>query len=547
MTVVLLLVTLAAMVVPPFVSAPLPDSTPRKLVVGVCQHSPSLTAAAAAVRAHLQQHPGSKAEVVLCAGLHSLSRGLVLSSSDSGSASAPVLWRSDGRGTAVLEAGFRISGWRQSNSSSGGLWEAPLPRGVESRQLWVDGRRAVRARSPAGALITGTIGSAGYSNAHCVEENAPPVCAGWGATQPWSCPGSHVGYWHGVSSWTACRDKCCAIPTCTAAMYFAEINQDCYALARSVSNNTCSVTNEAQTAIRDLHPAPRPPPPPPACPSAPLGEWLTAGTEFVYQPAGATWTEPRCVVTSVETLANGSTTIEMAQPCFTVARGKFQGQEVTYPAYVENAKALLTEPGEWWADFAAANPVIFYKPLPGEPISRLDAVLGSVLNGTDGVGSPVGAAAASAAITLLPGAHHIAFQGLMITHLTWLRPSSNYGFVDLNFGFFFVGETAQHANVPHSLHGVPGAMVLHGAHSINITNCSFMHLGSSGIVTDAGSQEIRVEGCEFGDISGCALSLGNVSEPNLAPSVQDRRLTLTDNSMANVSEQPSSFLSCYMM
>ena len=515
------------------------DDTSKQLTVQVCPRLSTSTAggaaivsstiaAAAIVRDHLQQHPGSRAEVVLCAGRHPLTGRLVLGPQDSGSESEPVRWRSDGDGMAVLDAGFRVSGWRQS-SGSAGIWEASLPPGMESRQLWVNGKRAVRARSTSGAVILGTITESGYSNAHCVDENS--ACSGWGASHHWSCPGPHVGYWHGIANFTACQDKCCAIKGCTAAMYFTETSEDCYALARPVSAKTCTVNAGlgVQTAVRSVHPGPQPPPPLPACPKRSLGDWLSAGAEFVYQPSGATWTEPRCRVESVETASNGSVTIEMGQPCFTVARGKFQGQEVTFPAYVENAKALLGTSGEWFADFTAAKAVIYYKPLPGEAMNTLDAVLGTVPAHSHDTGG-----FASAAITLSDGAHHISFQGLMITHLTWLRPSSRYGFVDLNFGFYFAHETAQHANVPHSLHGVPGAIQISGAHNINITNSSFDRLGLTGVVSDAGSQNIRVENCDFQDISGNAILLGNVSEPNLPLAQQDRQLSVTNNDLSNL-------------
>ena len=297
-------------------------------------------------------------------------------------------------------------------------------------------------------------------------------------------------------------------------MYFASINQDCYALARPVSSKSCSLTTQAQTAVR----APNSKPTPPhktACPELPLTEWLTPGAEFVYRPTGATWTEPRCPVAATHTVGRGANStgtvkITMSSPCFTVARGKFQNQEVSYPSYIENAKALLDEEGEWFADFAAPKPTVLYKPRSTESLSTLNAVLGSAvhLGGSSAVATSVQVTGDVAAITLLPGTHHIAFQGLVISHLTWLRPSTRYGFVDLNFGFFFTGHHAQHANVPHSLHGVPGAMVMHGSRSITVTNCSFVNLGLSAIVTDSGSQKIKVIGSEFRDISVRHHTLG---------------------------------------
>jgi len=59
-------------------------------------------------------------------------------------------------------------------------------------------------------------------------------------------------------------------------------------------------------------------------------------------------------------------------------------------------------------------------------------------------------------------------------------------FVDLQSGFYFTGDTDT------TLHGVPGALAMHGARDIKVTNCSFEHLGLSGVlasntITDKGA------------------------------------------------------------
>jgi hypothetical protein len=211
----------------------------------------------------------------------------------------------------------------------------------------------------------------------------------------------------------------------------------------------------------------------------------------------------------------------MGTPCFEVARGKAQGQEVSLPAYIENALALLDEPGEWYADFAARR--VYYKPFAHQTTGSIDAILGTALSQPATVST-----AGVSAIVLLPGTHHIEFRRLAFAHLTWLRPSSPFGFVDLNFGFYFL------RNVGGPLHGIPGALALHGAHHINVTGCVFTHLGLTGVLTDEGAQDILVDSCHFDDISGCGLSLGNVSEPL---EFQDRRLTVFNNTVTNVASE----------
>jgi hypothetical protein len=83
------------------------------------------------------------------AGVHALAGPLRLGPEDSGSPAHPVVWTGAGGGPAVLSGGRRIAGLRPG---AGGRWTADLPDVREGRlyfhQLFVDGRRAVRARIP---------------------------------------------------------------------------------------------------------------------------------------------------------------------------------------------------------------------------------------------------------------------------------------------------------------------------------------------------------------------------------------------------------------
>ena len=268
--------------------------------------------------------------IELCAGRHPHPRALVLGAED-----AHTTWRSaPGGGRATLDSGFTVTGWAVANKTTG-VWRAPLPAGIaRSRQMWVNGRRATRART-ASTCINGTITTTGYE----------------------------------------------AIKLSTG------------------------------------------------CPPGPLDAWLGPGVELVYRPKGASWTQPRCGVAGVAPgAAPGAANVTMDQPCFWMARNKpVKSQSVSYPAWVENARALLDAPGEWFADFDGG--AIFYLPREGEKIDGVTAVLGTVPSGSGGLGS---------AVVVGPGAHHVAFDGLAFEHQTWLGPSSPVGFVDVQSSFFFL-------------------------------------------------------------------------------------------------------------
>jgi hypothetical protein len=82
-------------------------------------------------------------------GTHRLDQPLVFTPRDSGTAAAPVVWRSAPGETAVLSGARVITGWQRGGD---GTWFSDLPDVKAGRwyfrQLFIDGRRAVRARTP---------------------------------------------------------------------------------------------------------------------------------------------------------------------------------------------------------------------------------------------------------------------------------------------------------------------------------------------------------------------------------------------------------------
>jgi len=82
-------------------------------------------------------------------GIHPLAGTLVLTPADSGSPSAPVTWIGEGE-DSVIAGGAPLAGWREDGD---GVWSAPIPKAPDGtpayfEQLWVNGRRADRARIP---------------------------------------------------------------------------------------------------------------------------------------------------------------------------------------------------------------------------------------------------------------------------------------------------------------------------------------------------------------------------------------------------------------
>jgi hypothetical protein len=86
---------------------------------------------------------------VFIRGVHRLTQPLVFTPQDSGTQQAPVVWTSAPGARATLSGGRPIVGW---HAGPNGLWTATVPEvkagKLYFRQLFVNGRRAIRARSP---------------------------------------------------------------------------------------------------------------------------------------------------------------------------------------------------------------------------------------------------------------------------------------------------------------------------------------------------------------------------------------------------------------
>ncbi len=113
----------------------------------------SITRAQQAVRDARVSRPDQAVTVHLQAGHYTLDQTVVFTHADSGhSAERPV--RYQGSGDVVLSGGQQISGW-QTDPQHPGLWKTrvaePKPGDDQDwrfEQLWVNGRRASRARTP---------------------------------------------------------------------------------------------------------------------------------------------------------------------------------------------------------------------------------------------------------------------------------------------------------------------------------------------------------------------------------------------------------------
>lgn len=90
--------------------------------------------------------------VELRAGRYELAAPVRFDPEDSGSDGFDVVYRAAPGAVVELSGGHVVTGWTREGE---GLFRAEVGRDVDFRQLWIDGRRAIRARSPnAGQTFT---------------------------------------------------------------------------------------------------------------------------------------------------------------------------------------------------------------------------------------------------------------------------------------------------------------------------------------------------------------------------------------------------------
>lgn len=88
-------------------------------------------------------------EIILQDGTHQLDSTLELTEIDSGTNGFKIIYRAAEGASPTISGGISVSGFEDTNGD--GIWTAPVPAGSRSRQLFVDGERATRARSVDGS------------------------------------------------------------------------------------------------------------------------------------------------------------------------------------------------------------------------------------------------------------------------------------------------------------------------------------------------------------------------------------------------------------
>jgi hypothetical protein len=88
---------------------------------------------------------GKPISVVFADGTYELAEAVVFGPQDSGAKKAPVTYRAEHPGKVILSGGSHVTGWTPKGE---GVWAAPIESGRDFYQLFVNGERRQRARTP---------------------------------------------------------------------------------------------------------------------------------------------------------------------------------------------------------------------------------------------------------------------------------------------------------------------------------------------------------------------------------------------------------------
>ncbi len=121
----------------------------------------SITAAQAAVRSAASSMK-SDLVVELRDGVYRLTAPLVFTEADSGTNGHTITWQAADGAHPVLSGGVPVTGWTLSDSGKN-IWKAAVTAGFATRQLYVDGKLATRARSSSISRSNMTFTSSGWT------------------------------------------------------------------------------------------------------------------------------------------------------------------------------------------------------------------------------------------------------------------------------------------------------------------------------------------------------------------------------------------------
>lgn len=239
--------------------------------------------------------------------------------------------------------------------------------------------------------------------------------------------------------------------------------------------------------------------------------------ELVYR---SLFTQPRADIQKIE-YDESNTFIYMKQPGFYYITHK-GGTSVNYPAYLENAYEFLKEPDYFF--YSNKDGYVYYIPREEENIEEAQVICPviDVLLSVRGAGKskPV---------------KNITFRNLYFEYTGWLRPSYANGHSDAQNNYIRECGADMASEDNDSL--CPAALNLEYAENIIFDRCRISKIGITALNITRASKFNKIIGCEFSDISGSAVVIGEIgwrnNENKINVNSKDARDLITGNSVEN--------------
>ena len=156
--------------------------------------------------------------------------------------------------------------------------------------------------------------------------------------------------------------------------------------------------------------------------------------------------------------------------------------------FLENSRAFLDRPGEWYLDVEEGQ--IHYLPLPGESMDSVEVVapFASALIKGKGVSLPI---------------RNLEFEDLILEHQSWLLPEQGYAEGQASYY-----EIRGGAPGGMTREFTPAAVHIENAEDCRMLNCTVQHVGGGGIWFGSLTRNCSVERCLVMDVSGNGVMFG---------------------------------------
>ena len=335
-------------------------------------------------RLKLQKTFSEPVRVIISKGTYTLTEPLVLAAGDSGTKDCPISYEAAAEAKPIFTGGRQIIGFKRGD---GDIWQTNIVEVAAGKwyfeQLYVNGRRAVRAREP-----------------------------------------DKFYFYMGATS---------EVPI--------EQEKDMY-------RRTTPVRADAIEVLKKVS-----------------GEELGDVTVAAYHK----WCMTRRFIKEIDQTANAIITVGEKLK-------DYSGWEPNTRFHLENFKAALDEPGEW---FLARDGTLYYKPLAGEDMDKAEVVAPVVEKFVIFAGKPDAG----------EFVEHIRLKGLLFQHNQLMLSRTGY--------------PPYQAAFP-----IEAAIMADGARNVVIEDCEISHTGTYGVWFRQGCRDCKVERCYLQDIGAGGVRIG---------------------------------------